>query len=122
MEEIQTIFSGFYQTVFRIFNSSAHNNFFHSTQRLFSQPQSNQTDPKFIYTLSSLLLQQGSTNLFQCEPKTVLSVRLLLLYVIGIPREGEDCLCWVADYLHEPMTFAPWNSSGAPLCVVTTST
>jgi len=65
--------------------------------------------------LDSLLLQQGSSNLFQSESKSVLSVRLLLLYIIGIPREGKDSLCWVADYLHEPMTFAPWNSSGAPL-------
>jgi hypothetical protein len=28
----------------------------------------------------------------------------------------------IKGYLHEPMTFAPWNSSGAPLCVVTTNT
>jgi hypothetical protein len=50
MKELQAIFSWFYQTVFRIFNSSAHNNFFHSTQRFFSQPQPNQTDLSFAST------------------------------------------------------------------------
>lgn len=75
---------------------------------------------KIIYTLSLFCSNRHYSS--QSKSKSMLSVKLILLYITGIPREIKDSLCWVRDYLHEPMTFAPWNSSGAPLCVVTTNT